>query len=94
MKFRIQLGEQVLDYPAIRVHEFLDALCYCQEPAASPFYQFFVNDKEVPFEAAREAGHAILDAKLEKKLKTHKLVRVSVGATALPNTYRDVWIRK
>jgi hypothetical protein len=33
------------------------------------------------------------DAKTKKEL-THKRVRISVGATCLPNTYREVWVKK
>jgi hypothetical protein len=48
----------------------------------------------VSYNQARAAvDQAFADAKTKKEL-THKRVRISVGATCLPNTYREVWVKK
>ena len=57
-------------------------------------WNYYVENVMVSYEQARAAvNQAFADAKAKKEL-THRRVRISVGATCLPNTYREVWIKK
>lgn len=89
--FRIELDDQSLDFRASAVHEFHDAVIYAPEEDG---YRYFVKGVSVTRAEALDACAAAIAARLEKKMETHKLVRVSVGVTNLPNTYRKVWVRK
>jgi hypothetical protein len=57
-------------------------------------WNYYIENVMMSFEQARNAvNQAFVDAKTKKEL-THKLVRISQGATCLPNTYRTIWIKK
>jgi hypothetical protein len=57
-------------------------------------WNYYVENVMVSFEQARAVvDQAFVDAKTKKEL-THKRVRISQGATCLPNTYRKVWVKK
>jgi hypothetical protein len=70
---------------------FLDeVLCHNEESG----WNYYVENVMVSYEQARSAvDQAFADAKAKKEL-THKQVRISQGATCLPNTYRTVWVKK
>lgn len=91
MKYRIELAEFSRDYRASSSEEFRTDVIYAPEADG---YRYFVDGKQVSREAALAACDAAADARWNKKLETHKRVRVSVGVTTLPNTYREVWVRK
>jgi hypothetical protein len=57
-------------------------------------WAFLLHGKEVSFDEIRAEISNDQKAWKAKKELTHKRVRVSVGATALPNTYRSVWVKK
>lgn len=57
-------------------------------------WAFLLHGKEVSFDEIRSAIKADQDAWKTKKQLTHKRVRISVGSTCLPNTYRNVWVKK
>jgi hypothetical protein len=70
---------------------FLDEVMWSNEQSG---WNYYVENVMVSYEQARAAvDQAFADAKAKKKL-THKRVRISVGATCLPNTYRTVWVKK
>ena len=57
-------------------------------------WTFLLNKKPVSFDEMREACKDARIASKAKKELTHKRVRISVGATCLPNTYRSIWVKK
>ena len=70
---------------------FLDEVMWANEESG---WTYYVENVMVSYEQARAAvDQAYADAKVKKEL-THKRVRISVGATCLPNTYREVWVKK
>ena len=70
---------------------FLDEIMWSNEESG---WNYYVENVMVSYEQARAAvDQAFADAKAKKEL-THKRVRISVGATCLPNTYRSVWVKK
>jgi hypothetical protein len=70
---------------------FLDDVLWSHEESG---WTYYVENTIVSYEQARAAvDQAFADAKAKKEL-THKRVRISVGATCLPNTYRSVWVKK
>jgi len=67
-----------------------DVLCSHEESS----WIYYVENTMVSYEQARAAvDQDFADSKAKKEL-THKRVRISVGATCLPNTYREVWVKK
>ena len=70
---------------------FLDEILWANEESA---WNYYVENVMVSYEQARAAvDQAFADAKTKKE-QTHKQVRISVGATSLPNTYKTVWVKK
>jgi hypothetical protein len=70
---------------------FLDEIMWSNEESG---WNYYVENVMVSYEQARAAvDQAFADAKTKKEL-THKRVRISVGATCLPNTYKTVWVKK
>jgi hypothetical protein len=70
---------------------FLDEVCAHNQESA---WNYYVENVMVSYEQARLAvDQAFADAKTKKEL-THKRVRISQGATCLPNTYKNVWVKK
>lgn len=55
---------------------------------------FLLDKKEVSYEVMQKACMDAWSAWKAKKQLTHKKVRISVGSTNLPNTYKSVWVRK
>ena len=91
MKYRLELNDFSRDYRATAFEEFRTDVIYAPEAYG---YRYFVEGKQVSRADALAACDAAADARWNKKLETHKRVRVSVGATTLPNTYREVWVRR
>ena len=91
MKYRIELGDAFRDYRATSVHEFRNDVIYAPEEDG---YSYFVDGKSVSRNDALDAADKAIQAKLDKKSETHKRIRVSIGASNLPNTYVSKWIRK
>ena len=70
---------------------FLDEVMWANEENV---WNYYVENVMVSYDQARLAvDQAFADAKTKKEL-THKRVRISQGATCLPNTYREVWVKK
>jgi len=70
---------------------FLDDVMWANEENV---WNYYVENIMVSYDEARAAvNQAFTDAKTKKEL-THKRVRISQGATCLPNTYREVWVKK
>ena len=70
---------------------FLDDVLWSHEESS---WTYYVENVMVSYEQARAAVEQdFADSKAKKEL-THKRVRISVGATCLPNTYREVWVKK
>ena len=70
---------------------FLDEVMWVNEESS---WIYYVENTMVSYEQARAAvDQDFADSKAKKEL-THKRVRISVGATCLPNTYREVWVKK
>lgn len=57
-------------------------------------WTFLLNKKLVSFDVIQKACHDAHSAWKAKKELTHKKVRISIGATCLPNTFKSVWIKK
>jgi len=55
---------------------------------------FLLDGKEVSYDVIQKSCLDSFKAWKAKKALTHKKVRISVGATNLPNTYKSVWIKK
>lgn len=91
MKYRLELEDESRDYRASAVHAFRDDVCCAPEAEG---YRYFVDGHQVSRADALAACKAAIDAEWEKKLTTHKRVRVSVGASNCDNTYREVWVRR
>ena len=91
MKYRLELNDFSRDYRATSSEEFRTDVIYAPE---SDGYRYFVDGKQVSRSDALAACDEAAAARWIKKLETHKRVRVSVGATTLPNTYREVWVRR
>jgi tetrahydrodipicolinate N-succinyltransferase len=70
---------------------FLDDVMWANEENV---WNYYVENVMVSYDQARAAvDQAFADAKTKKEL-THKRVRISQGATCLPNTYREIWVKK
>ena len=61
-------------------------------PEQESEYQFVIDGKIVSLSAAQKAAQSARKEWEEKRAKTKKPVRISVGATNLPNTYKTVWV--
>ena len=57
-------------------------------------YEFMVDGQVVSLALAEKAAVFARKKWETKRAKTKKLVRISVGATCLPNTFKTVWIKK
>lgn len=57
-------------------------------------YTFFIDGKLVSFDFAEKVAQDCVNAFIAKRNETKKQIRISVGATCLPNTYRTVWVKK
>jgi hypothetical protein len=57
-------------------------------------YEFIVEGKIVNLDLAQKAATFARKAWEHKRAETKKPIRVSQGATCLPNTYRTIWINK
>jgi hypothetical protein len=91
MKYRIELGDQVIEYRANRVHDFHRELFYSSDDEG---YRYFIDGKQVTNSEARAACESAFEAAWNKKAETHKRVRVSTGVTRCDNTFREVWVKK
>lgn len=56
--------------------------------------RFEVKGKPVSAIEFKKACEIVLDEKLAKKKETHTLIWVSKGATKLPNTWHQVWVKQ
>jgi L-rhamnose mutarotase len=70
---------------------FLDEVAQHEEKNT---WNYYVENVMVSYDQAVAAVNQAFDDAKAKKEITHKQVKVSQGATCLPNTYRNVWIRK
>lgn len=57
-------------------------------------YEFMVDGKVVSLDLAQKAATFARKEWEAKRSMTKKSVWISQGATALPNTYRQVWVKK
>ena len=57
-------------------------------------YEIMVNGQVVSLDLAQKAATFARKAWEFKRAETKKPIRVSQGATCLPNTYKTVWINK
>ena len=57
-------------------------------------YEFMVDGQVVSLALAEKAANFARNEWEAKRAETKKPVRISVGATCLPNTYRTVWVKK
>ena len=70
---------------------FLDEILWANEEFG---WNYYVENVMVSYYQARFAvDQAFADAKTKKE-QTHKRVRISQGATCLPNTFCEVWVKK
>jgi len=63
-------------------------------PATADQFVFVLDGKTV---TRGEINNAVLQAREDfyaKRAETKKPVRISVGSTNLPNTYKTVWVKK
>jgi hypothetical protein len=81
---------------SFRATSFLDVLDFVNDIEAHEDFgwSFFIDGVECSMKDI--VLHAsIKDAnRIAKRNETKKPVRISVGATCLPNTYRTVWVKK
>jgi len=91
MKYRLELADFSRDYRATSVHEFRNDVIMAPEADG---YRYIVDDVPLSRADALASCDAVIAAKLDKKLKTHKRVWVSVGVTRCANTYREIWVRR
>ena len=57
-------------------------------------YEFVVDGQVVSLVLAEKAANFARKEWEAKRAETKKPVRISVGATCLPNTYRTIWVKK
>jgi hypothetical protein len=57
-------------------------------------YEFVVDGQVVFLALAEKAANFARKEWEAKRAETKKPVRISVGATCLPNTYRTFWVKK
>jgi hypothetical protein len=57
-------------------------------------YEFVVDGQSVSLALAEKAANFARKEWEAKRAETKKPVRISVGATCLPNTYKTVWVKK
>ena len=57
-------------------------------------YEFLVDGQVVSLALAEKAANFARKEWEFKREQTKKPVRISVGSTCLPNTYRTVWVKK
>lgn len=57
-------------------------------------YEFIVDGQVISLDLAEKAANFARKEWEAKRSETKKPVRISVGATCLPNTYKTVWVKK
>ena len=57
-------------------------------------YEFVVDGQIVSLDLAEKAAKFARKEWEAKRAETKNPIRISVGATCLPNTYRTVWVKK
>jgi hypothetical protein len=57
-------------------------------------YEFLVEGKVVSLDLAMKAANFARNEWLAKRAETKKPIRISQGATNLPNTYKTIWVKK
>ena len=62
--------------------------------ASETDYEFVVDGQIVSLALAEKAANFARKAWELKRAETKKPIRISVGATCLPNTYKTVWVKK
>ena len=63
-------------------------------PATSSEFVFVLDGEKVTQSQIRNATDIARQDFYAKRAETKKPVRISVGATCLPNTYKTVWVKK
>lgn len=85
--WRIELGDKFQDYRATAAQSFLNDCFY-----ATDGYKFFVGGNEATRSEAMIAAEEYVADKFNKKLETHKRIRVGDGVTHLQS--KVIWVRK
>jgi hypothetical protein len=98
MKYVINYKGKQLKYRANDWQSFekesWDIFVWCLDhPEQEAEYQFVVDGKVVSLSVAHKLAQLARKEWEEKRAKTKKPVRISVGATNLPNTYKTVWVK-
>jgi hypothetical protein len=57
-------------------------------------YKIMVDGQMLSLDLAKKAANFARREWEEKRAETKKPIRINVGATCLPNTYKTVWINK
>jgi len=63
-------------------------------PDTADQFVFVLDGKTVTCSQINNAVSQARENFYAKRAETKKPVRISVGATCLPNTYREVWVKK
>lgn len=74
--------------------EFFSFLNEVAQHNEENIWNYYVENVMVSYDQAVSAVNQAFDDAKAKKEITHKQVKVSQGATCLPNTYLNVWVKK
>ena len=98
MKYRIEAtidGELCFqEWRATSYMEFKTHLFHCRYDFTDIDYTVLIDGKKVTYDEAFEHINDMREAALAKKQKTHKLIWVHHGATNLPQTWHQVWVKQ
>jgi hypothetical protein len=99
MKYQITYKEVAQNFRADQWLDVEDELNRLESwlavhPDTADEFSFSLEGKVVTLKEISNAVSQAREAFYAKRAETKKPVRISVGATCLPNTYRTVWVKK
>lgn len=89
MFIRIANGSAAVEFTRAYAAAARNELLECDDNLS-----FFVDGKPATRLECIAACEEVMQAAFDKKSQTHKRVRISQGATACSNTYREVWVKR
>lgn len=92
MKYRIESGDQAVEFPAKDWNGFHSQVFACIQCEGE--FHYFIDGEEVTVERALQEGQIRREAVFAKKSQTHKQITVHTGATTLGNTAHKIWVRR
>lgn len=95
MKYKVTTldNSQCKEFRATSYLEFANFVQSCIAHGANN-YLYFIDNNQLSASEALEFADNEYNKWYENKLKTHKQISISNGATKLQNTYQKIWVKK